>query len=228
MESKIVVSRKRIGIVLVAALIIVLFGYVVNEKNKDKMVLDSHIKAVDILNPMDNSGELLLRVQEKGAVFLSAEETHQYFSENLGEWVVQKLSTPQDLRPDMTLYLNLAEDYKVMFFDSKPELAMVQHRNHYQYFRMPKGVYEKLTYDYSIRSYLVVEPLMAAIADGKLSKRESVNDTPVNVSFKAAQIGNFTYYFYEQSGKYYVEAPYFFIKELSKEVYEKAITAIPQ
>lgn len=228
MGKKISWSQKKIGVGVLLALMILASSQTIYEKMNNPMVLDSRIQGENLLEPMAQSGELLLRTQGEGAVFLSAEETHRYFLENIKGWVVQRETSPLDLAPDLTLYLNLAEDYKVVFYGSEPELAMVQRMNRYQYFKIPKGTYEKLAFDYSIRSYLVVEPLMKAIADGKLSKRQSVNDAPANGTYQSAQIGNFTYYFYKQSGKYFVEAPYFFIKELSKEVYEEAVAAIPQ
>ena len=161
-------------------------------------------------------------------VFVSAEETRVFFVENLKGWVPLNDAPAEPLAPDLTLYLNLAEDYKVIFYGTNTEMAMVQNLNHYRYFKIPKGTYEKMAFDYSIRSYLVTEPLMNAIGDGVLSDVESLNETPINTNYKTAQIGNFTYYFYEKHGKYYVESPYFFIKELSKKAYDEAINAIPQ
>lgn len=228
MGNRVTQAHRRIGALILTILVVLLLGKLVYEKNSGKMVEDNALVTEDLLKTMSVSGELLLRTQGKGAVFLSADETHLFFLENFKGWVAKKETSPLDLEPNLTLYLSLAGNYKVMFYESNPELAMVQRMNHYQYFKIPKGTYEKLTFEYSIRSYLVFEPLVAAIADGELSDRESVNDTPMNVEYKTAQIGNFTYYFYKEQGKYYVEAPYFFIKELSKDVYEKAIAAIPQ
>ncbi len=229
MRRKTALSKKMMWTTgVVGIFLILIFGKIVYEKVGSKMVEDPSLKIEAILNQVNVSGELFLRDQGKGAVLVSAEEMSSFFKENTKSWIVQNEKEPLQLPTGLTLYLNLAEDYKINFYESEPELAMVQHQNHYQYYKISKETYQKLTFEYSIRSYLVLEPLMNAIADGKLTNQESVNDTPVNVTYKSAQIGSMTYYFYKRSGKYYVESPYFFIKEISKAVYVDGIAAIPE
>ena len=151
-----------------------------------------------------------------------------FLTENLKDWKAEDKAPKEVPVPKLTLYINLADNFKVHFYGSETELAMIQNNNHYRYFKIPKGTYEKMAFDYSIRSYLVPEPLIEAIGEGQITKLESVNDTPNHVNYKAVQVGNFQFYFYKRSVKYYVEAPYTFIKELKKDVYEQAIAAIPQ
>lgn len=229
MKSRTAPSPKNIWAMAIIGIILLgFFGKITYEKVDNQRVQDSFLKVEAILERLEMSNELLLRAPGEGAVLVSGEEMSVFFKENTMGWTVQNEKSPLELAPDLTLYLNLAENSKIHFYESEPELAMVQQGKHYLYYKIPKETYQKLAYEYSIRSYLVVEPLMEAIAEGKSTSHQSVNDAPANGTYDSAKIGYETYYFYKKSGKYYVESPYFFIKEISKEVYEEAIAAIPK
>ncbi|MCI1996658.1 MAG: DUF5301 domain-containing protein [Clostridium luticellarii] len=56
---------------------------------------------------------------------------------------------------------------------------------------------------------------------GKKTDIQNVNDVPSTADYDKVKLGSETYYIYEKFGRYYVEKPYEFINEITKETYEK-------
>ncbi|BAH08140.1 DUF5301 domain-containing protein [Clostridium kluyveri] len=62
--------------------------------------------------------------------------------------------------------------------------------------------------------------------EGKKTNIQSVNDVPLAANYDKIKNNNKTYYIYEKNRKYYIESPYEFIHEITKETYEKLHTLI--
>lgn len=64
------------------------------------------------------------------------------------------------------------------------------------------------------------------LEEGKETNIKSVDDVPLAANYDKIKNNSKTYYIYEKNGKYYVEKPYKFIHEITKETYEKLHTLI--
>ncbi|UZQ49043.1 DUF5301 domain-containing protein [Clostridium kluyveri] len=74
--------------------------------------------------------------------------------------------------------------------------------------------------------FITTYSLPILLEEGKKTNTESVNDVPLAADYDKIKNNNETYYIYEKNGKYYVEKPYEFIHEITKETYEKLHTLI--
>lgn len=74
--------------------------------------------------------------------------------------------------------------------------------------------------------FVTTYSLHILLEEGKKTNTESVNDVPLAANYDKIENNNKTYYIYEKSGKYYIESPYYFIHEITKETYEKLHTLI--
>ncbi|KJS87555.1 DUF5301 domain-containing protein [Desulfosporosinus sp. BICA1-9] len=88
---------------------------------------------------------------------------------------------------------------------------------------MGKETYNDVYMIYALRSYVIPEAVVKAIADGKRTTKQSVQDVPVGVDYKVLKFGNKGYYLYEKNGTYYCELPYQYIHEITKDVYKNAL-----
>lgn len=74
--------------------------------------------------------------------------------------------------------------------------------------------------------FVTTYSLPILLEEGKKTNTQSVNDVPLAANYDKIKNNNKTYYIYEKNRKYYVEKPYEFIHEITKETYEKLHTLI--
>ncbi|MFL0194224.1 DUF5301 domain-containing protein [Clostridium sp. WILCCON 0269] len=74
--------------------------------------------------------------------------------------------------------------------------------------------------------FVTTYSLPILLEEGKKTNTQSVNDVPLVANYDKIKNNNKTYYIYEKNRKYYVESPYEFIHEITKETYEKLHTLI--
>ncbi|WP_333861156.1 DUF5301 domain-containing protein, partial [Clostridium sp.] len=72
--------------------------------------------------------------------------------------------------------------------------------------------------------FVSTHSLPILLEGGKETNTQSVDDVPWAANYDKIKNNNKTYYIYEKSGKYYIESPYDFIHEITKEIYEKLHT----
>ena len=169
---------------------------------------------------------LMIRIHGLGTSFVPGNEFGKFLDTTSGNWSEKDVPSPRELAPDLavlTVYINISSGHKVQFYESQPELAMIQYDGKHRYYRIPQDTYEKVYMMYALSSFAISEDIMKAVADGKITKLQSVQDAPNNGDYRILKVGNEDYCIYEKSGKYYVEQPYQLISEIDKEVYEAAV-----
>jgi hypothetical protein len=210
---------KTTGIII--GMFVVIFIIMIWTRNsRIEAELRPYLKTEKMVEGIRQNPNLLLRMNGLGAVPVPESECLPLLKDSFDRWEVSKEKNKNAFKVDMTLYISIADDYKICFSKLEPETAVVQFREEVCYYKIPKDLYEKLSFSYMIRSYMIPEELIAPVVDGKLTNLESLNETPVNKAYHTIQVGNETYYIYKDKAKYYVESPYLFIKEISQEAYE--------
>ncbi|MDF2613611.1 MAG: antirepressor regulating drug resistance protein [Clostridia bacterium] len=169
------------------------------------------------------SGQLMIRVPGAGATLTSGSQFGEIIGSAADNWRETRVSSASKLLPSLTIYINLATNYKVHFYESEPELAAIVYDEKSRWYKIPQDTYKKAYMMYALSSYMVPDEVMKAIADGKKTTLQSVNDTPNQGDYQAFKIGNEIFYFYKKGLKYYVEQPYQSICVISEQVYKEAI-----
>ena len=211
--------------VVMAGIIVVMvvgIGLISNPKNHKQDLSFLNIK--NTVSVVLQQEEVLIRPQGRGASLVSGDELGKFLDVSSNNWKEKKVPSLYELSPDLVVYINIASDHKINFYESEPDLAMVVFDGKHRYYEIPQDTYKKI-YMMGIKSsYMIPEEIMNAVANGKRTKLHSVQDTPNNGDYKILEVGNKNYYIYQKGGKYYIERPYQFINEMSEEVYKDAIS----
>lgn len=158
-----------------------------------------------------------------GTSLVSGDEFGKLLDLSSNNWQEKKFTSPYELSPDLTIYINIGSRHEVRFYESEPGLAMVLFDGKYRYYKIPVDLYEKVYMMWAKSSYIVPEEMISAVLSGKRTNRKSVQDTPNHGDYKILEVGSDKYYIYEGNSKYYIEQPYQFINEISEEIYQAAI-----
>ncbi len=210
------------GVVLaVGAILVLSVGLIANPRSNepDLSFLNIHNTATVAIQ----QESLMIRAHGHGASIISGNEFGQWLYKTSVNGKEKKVSSPFELAPTLSIYINNGVGHEVRFYESEPELAMVLYDGHYRYYTISKDAYNEIYMMYALRSYVIPEAVVTAIVDGKRTTKQSVQDIPVGVEYKVLRFGKEGYYIYEKGGKYYCELPYRFINELSQDVYRGAL-----
>lgn len=211
------------GIITAAILIGVLAVGLLADPKKEE-TYSSYLKVSYAASEMMQREVLMIRLQGHGASVTSGKDLGQWLSEKASVWQ-EKKAVPKNLLPTLIVYINKNTGYKVCFYESQPELAMIAYEGEERYYQSTAEDYKELWMRYGLSSYLVPEPVVQAITEGKKTQRESVDDVPRGVGrdYKVIKIYNDIYYLYESKNKFYCEQPYVSINEIPEAVYKEAV-----
>ncbi|GAB6155473.1 hypothetical protein JCM17380_42240 [Desulfosporosinus burensis] len=217
-------KRPVFGVVLLAGVVILVIsvGLMANPKSADPDLSYLNVHNTASLAAVEQEG-LMIRAHGRGASIISGEEFGKWLNGVSNDWKEKSVASPFELTPTITIYINHGVGHQVRFYESEPELAMILYDGNYQYYSIHKEDYQEIYSLWAIRSYGLPEAVVQAIADGKRTTKQSVQDIPVGVDYKVLKFGKIGYYIYEENGSYYCELPYQFINELSEEVYKGAL-----
>ena len=217
-------KRPVFGVVLLAGVVILVIsaGLMANPQSADPDLSYLNVHNTASLAALEHV-DLMIRAQGRGASTISGEEFGQWLNRVSNDWKEKSVASPLELTPTITIYINHGVGHQVRFYESEPELAVIAYDGHYQYYSIPKADYQEIYTLWAIRSYWLPEAVVQAIADGKRTTKQSIQDIPIGVDYKVLKFGKIGYYIYEENGRYYCELPYQFINELSEEVYKGAL-----
>lgn len=207
-------------VLTVVGTLIISVGLMANPKNGDGDLLSLNMNDTASLAVQTES--LMIRFHGRGASIISGVEFSNWLQGRSNNWKEKKVSSPLELTPTLSIYINQRDGHEVRFYESEP-LAMILDDGNYRYYTIPKEDYDEIYFMWAIRSYGLPDVVVKAIVDGKRTNIQSVQDIPVGVDYKVLKFGNTGYYIYEKGGKYYCELPYQFINEISEEDYNSAI-----
>lgn len=188
--------------------------------------MDDALFFLDISNTasaVSKSEQLIIRIHGAGGTIISGNEFSSFLELASKDWSRIETAKPDESKPYLSVYINVASDHIVQFYKSEPELAMVNYDGKYSYYKIPKDTYEKVYMMYAPRSYRIPEEVMKAVIDGKRTNKKSLQDAPNNGNYQTLKLGNGTFFIYKKENKYYVEQPYVFISEITERVYEDAV-----
>ena len=127
---------------------------------------------------------LMIREHGRGASIISGNEFGQWLYKTADHWQEKKGSSPFELTPTLSVYINNGLGHEVRFFKAEPGLAMILYDGHARYFTIPKETYDEVYMMYALRSYVIPDAVVKAIADGKRTTEQSVQDNPVGVDYR--------------------------------------------
>lgn len=216
------------GIVLTVIILIVACGTLItNPKEKHQELSGLSIEA--IADRILSFGNLVINDHERGGSSISSSQFSKLINENLDSWKEKKVSSPLELSPTLTVYLNPGIS-EIRFYDSEPDLAMIIDGSDYRYYNIPKGFYDEVKAMHNFSSYFIPNEIINLVVSGKKTKIMSVNESPTNVdefySFRFTKDSHFIYHIYKDNGKYYCESPYQFVHEISEKVYAEGLHVI--
>jgi beta-lactamase regulating signal transducer with metallopeptidase domain len=204
----------------VMLVVVVGIGLAANPKNNNQDLSLSNIKNTASLAHQQE--QLMVRAKGSGASLISGGQFGKLLDTAPSNRSEKKISSQKGLAPDLTVYINIASGHKVHFYESEPDLAMVELNGKYRYYKISNDTYEKVNFMKALSSYFIPEEIMKAIADGKRTNLQSVQDVPSS-DYRILTVGKESYYIYKENSKYYVEQPYQFISEISEKIYTEAI-----
>lgn len=207
--------------VVIAALILVVIAVIGLAANPKKDLPSLSIE--NTYNAAVQQDQLIVRSRDSGASLIFGSAFAKILNPESGKWIETDTPASKDTFPDLTVYISIGSDYKVQLYKSEPELAKIESGRQYRYYKIPKDTYEKVSMLKLISGFYIPEKVMRAIADGKRTNIQSVQDTPVNVDYRIFKVGMQNFYIYKKKGKCYVEQPYQYISEITEEAYDSAI-----
>ena len=208
-------------VLAVVAIVAISVGLMANPKNDEPNL--SFLNIDNTASVAVQQENLMIRAHGHGASIISGNEFGKWLYGATNNWKEKNVLSPYELAPTLTIYINNSAGHAVRFYESEPELAMILYDGKYRYYTIPKDDYNKIYMMYAASSYLIPEAVVNAIAGGKRTNKQSVQDIPNGGDCKEIKVRNESYYLYEKDGKYYCEQPYQFINEISEDVYKSAI-----
>lgn len=167
-------------------------------------------------------GTIIQGTSEFGASLTSGQEVARLLRQNAEEWQLIDAMPAELPAQYFTLYINLRTKLTIQFFAGDPALAVIAQEEARSIYHIPSALYQTIEMMHMVKSYHVPQEVVEALTGGQRTTIQSVNDVP-NEPFERLTIGQSGYYLYEKGGKYYLEAPYEYIDELTKAVYDAAM-----
>lgn len=208
-------------IIIVAIMIVgvLSIGLLTNPKNELQDAYSIGIKSLsDVIEKRD---KILVVNAGEGATLMSGKSILETLS--IDDWKPKNVSSPYELSSDIIIHLDDKKQTRISLY-STDDIAMVLYGDSYQYFDIPKDIYNNLMFKIMVNSFYIPKEVVRVVTSGKMTNLESVNETPSGVSdFIRFSIGDVYHTMYEKDGKFYCESPYQYIKEITKKVYDNAL-----
>lgn len=219
-------KKPEFWMVIVAVILVVLIsiGLITNPKDNEQ---DVSFLNIDHIVAGITQKEQLIIADEEGAGSLVS-RTQLFKALEFKGWQEKEVSSPYELSPSMTLYINNEEEYKICFYESEPELAMFLHGDKYRYFTIPKGNYDYLDLMRMASSFLIPKEVMQLVTSGKKINLQNGSKF-FNVENQTRfSMGKKDYRVYEKNKKYYCESVNVFIHEISEAVYYSGLKVVEE
>lgn len=220
-------SKRRIGTIIAIIGIVIVIIAVIIPKPKESIELskDVALEIQSVSDFMDYDLQILTRLYSSGAVYDNSGVFKSEVLNHIDQWEVKEKNVDsKDLpKDDLIVYLELSTKYQIRLYKEDPSLAVISYKGDNRSYNVPTDTYDKASLLYIVKSTIIEEDIMEVLTSGTFTNRTSVNDNPVHVKSVPLKVGIYTYYIYEDKNKYYVEQPYSFIHEITKENYERAV-----